>query len=156
MQSFQENHPFIFQARVVLKLLVGRLVACSARISVDTHTDRQTDYCKPSMRMRAERRGFEVITIFYTYNMLLCQFCTVTWRVSNTKYICSIYISSCTHNNAFRFDTHLFAKKLSATCHYVSKYKLTQFRHCIVVNLDFGSHSSSTTKVSQNVKVQGM
>ena len=43
-QSFQENRPFIFQACVVLKPLVslmGRLVACSARISVDTHTDRQ-------------------------------------------------------------------------------------------------------------------
>ena len=36
--------PFFFQARIVLKPLVsliGRLVACSARISVDTHT--QTD-----------------------------------------------------------------------------------------------------------------
>ena len=45
----KENHPFIFQARVVLKLLVsliGCLVACSARISVDTHTHthRQTNY----------------------------------------------------------------------------------------------------------------
>ena len=38
--------PFIFQARIVLKPLVsliGRLIACSARISVDTQTDRQTD-----------------------------------------------------------------------------------------------------------------
>ena len=41
-QSFQENRPFIFQARVVLKPLVsliGRLVAC---ISVDTQTDKPT------------------------------------------------------------------------------------------------------------------
>ena len=45
-QSFQEIRPFVFQARVVLKPLVslmGRLVACGARISVDTQTDRQTD-----------------------------------------------------------------------------------------------------------------
>ena len=46
-QSFQENRPFLSQARVVLKPLVsliGRLVACSARISVDTQTqiDRTT------------------------------------------------------------------------------------------------------------------
>ena len=45
-QSFQENHPFIiFQARVVLKPLVsliGSLVACSARISIDTQTDKPT------------------------------------------------------------------------------------------------------------------
>ena len=46
---------FVFQARVVLKQLVsliGRLVACSPRISVDTHTHRHTDrqqtnYCNP-------------------------------------------------------------------------------------------------------------
>ena len=55
----KENHPFIFQTRVVLKPLVsliGCLVACSARISVDTHThthtDKQTIYCNP--RMHAE------------------------------------------------------------------------------------------------------
>ena len=39
-QPFQENLPFIFQASVVLKPLVsliGRLIACSARISVDTN-----------------------------------------------------------------------------------------------------------------------
>ena len=55
MQSSQENRLFIFQARVVLKplvLLIGSLVACSARISVDTHTDTQThrktdNYCNP-------------------------------------------------------------------------------------------------------------
>ena len=44
-QSFQENRPFNFQARVVLKPLVSltdRRVACSSRISVDTHT-----YCNP-------------------------------------------------------------------------------------------------------------
>ena len=44
-QSFQENRPFIFRARVVLNPLVslmGRLVACSARISVDRQTDRRT------------------------------------------------------------------------------------------------------------------
>ena len=42
----QENGRFGFHARVVLKplvLVIGRLVACSARISVDTHTHRQTD-----------------------------------------------------------------------------------------------------------------
>ena len=45
-QLFQENRPFIYEAGVILKLLVslmGRFVACSARISVDTHTDRQTN-----------------------------------------------------------------------------------------------------------------
>ena len=44
-QSFQQNRSFIFQGRVVLQPLVsliGRLVACSARISVDRHTDRTT------------------------------------------------------------------------------------------------------------------
>ena len=55
-QSFQENRLIIFQVRVVLKPLVsliGHLIACSARISVDTHThththtDRQNDYCNP-------------------------------------------------------------------------------------------------------------
>ena len=38
-QSFQENHRFVFQVRVVLKTLVsliGRLVACSARITGDS------------------------------------------------------------------------------------------------------------------------
>ena len=46
-RSFQENRPFDFKARVVLKPLVslmGLLVACSARIRVDTHKDRQNDY----------------------------------------------------------------------------------------------------------------
>ena len=45
---------YIFRALAVLKPLVSlisRFVACSARISVDTHTDRQTDtqtkYCNP-------------------------------------------------------------------------------------------------------------
>ena len=59
-QSFQENCPFIFQVRVVLKTLVslmGRLVACSARIAAET--DRQTrtrtyTHAEPSLRMRAE------------------------------------------------------------------------------------------------------
>ena len=44
--SFQENRLFYFHAFVALKLLVsliGRLVACTARISVDRQTDRQTD-----------------------------------------------------------------------------------------------------------------
>ena len=45
-QSFQENRLFNFHAFVALKLLVsliGRLVACTARISVDGQTDRRTD-----------------------------------------------------------------------------------------------------------------
>ena len=49
-QSFQEKHLIIFQARVVLQmsvLLTGRLVACSARISVDRQTDTQTKYSNP-------------------------------------------------------------------------------------------------------------
>ena len=44
-QSFQENRLTVFHVRVVLKQLVsliGHLVACSARISVDTRTDRTT------------------------------------------------------------------------------------------------------------------
>ena len=52
--SFWQNHHFIFRALVVLKLLVSllsRLIACSARISVDrhthTHTDTQTKYSNP-------------------------------------------------------------------------------------------------------------
>ena len=39
-QSFQENRPFVFQILKLLVSLIGRFVACSARISVDTH--RQT------------------------------------------------------------------------------------------------------------------
>ena len=65
-QSFQENHPFIFQARVVLKVLVSlmdRLVACSARISIDTqthtHTHRQTDKLTTVTLAAHERRGLE-------------------------------------------------------------------------------------------------
>ena len=45
-QSFQENRLFIFHAFVALRLLVsliGRLVACTARISVDRQTNRQTN-----------------------------------------------------------------------------------------------------------------
>ena len=43
MQSFQG---FIFQAHIVLKLsvsLIGHPVACSARISTDKQTNRQTN-----------------------------------------------------------------------------------------------------------------
>ena len=43
MQSFVENRLFSFHAFVALKLLVSlidRLVACSARISVDRQTNR--------------------------------------------------------------------------------------------------------------------
>ena len=43
MQSFQENRLFNFHAFVVLKPLIsgiGCIVACGARISIDTHTDR--------------------------------------------------------------------------------------------------------------------
>ena len=45
-QSFQQNRHIVFLALVALKLLVSlisRLVACSARIVVDRHTDTQTD-----------------------------------------------------------------------------------------------------------------
>ena len=38
MQSFQENRPFSFQARVVLKPLVSLIGRRVARISIDTHT----------------------------------------------------------------------------------------------------------------------
>ena len=44
-QSFQQNRHIIFLALVALMLLVSlisRLVACSARIVVDRHTDTQT------------------------------------------------------------------------------------------------------------------
>ena len=41
-QSFQENRLFIIQVLKPLVPLIGRLVACSARICVDTQTDRQT------------------------------------------------------------------------------------------------------------------
>ena len=44
-QSFQENHQINFQARVLLKPLVsliGRLVACGARIAADGQTDTHT------------------------------------------------------------------------------------------------------------------
>ena len=51
MQSFQENHPFRFEVREVLKMfvsLMGRLVACSARIAADRQTDRKRDTHRPS------------------------------------------------------------------------------------------------------------
>ena len=76
MQSFQENSPFLFQARVVLKPLVsliGRPVACSARISVDTQTTVTVAVhaCRPRVkypiilvRMRASMRNSEpLVTI---------------------------------------------------------------------------------------------
>ena len=47
---FSRKSPFIFQARIVLKPLVsllGRLVACSARISVDTQTERLKAWLAP-------------------------------------------------------------------------------------------------------------
>ena len=71
MQLFKENRHFVFQAPVVLKPLVsvtGRLVACSARISVDgqtdTLTDRQTNYCNPrcacTLRVNGGEKAREV------------------------------------------------------------------------------------------------
>ena len=62
-QSFQENRPFNFQAHVVLKplvLLMGRLVTCSARISVDTQTDTQTTTVTLAARAR---RGLITATV---------------------------------------------------------------------------------------------
>ena len=58
-QSFQRNRHNVFLALVALKLLVSlisRLVACSPRVIVDTHThtDAQNDYCNPRC---AARRG---------------------------------------------------------------------------------------------------
>ena len=44
-QSFQENRLIIFQVLKPLVSLIGRFVACSARICVDTHT--QTDKVTP-------------------------------------------------------------------------------------------------------------
>ena len=47
MQLFLENYHFIFQALVILKLLVlpiDRPVACSVRIAMDRHTHTQTKY----------------------------------------------------------------------------------------------------------------
>ena len=56
-QSFQENRLFNFHAFVALKLLVsliGRLVACTARINVDRQTDRPS-----TVTLAAHaRRGF--------------------------------------------------------------------------------------------------
>ena len=54
-----KSHCYIFQVSVVMKPFVscvGRLIACSARISIDRHkqTDRETDthtnYCNPRLR----------------------------------------------------------------------------------------------------------
>ena len=49
-QPFQENCHFIFWVLVTLKLLmslISRIVACSARIIVDTHTHTQDKYHNP-------------------------------------------------------------------------------------------------------------
>ena len=49
-QSFQQNRSLSFQAREVLQPLVsliGRLVACSARIAADRRTHTQTKYRNP-------------------------------------------------------------------------------------------------------------
>ena len=59
-QSFQENRLFYFHAFVALKLLVsliGRLVACTARISVDRQTDKQTDRPSTVTLAAHARRG---------------------------------------------------------------------------------------------------
>ena len=58
MKSFEENRLIHFQAPVVLNPLVslmGRLVACSAGISVDTHT--QTDKPTTVTLVAHARRG---------------------------------------------------------------------------------------------------
>ena len=51
MQSFLENHLFIFQDLVVLKLLVSlisRPIACSARLAIHRQTERHTHTHKPT------------------------------------------------------------------------------------------------------------
>ena len=73
-QLFQENRPFIYEAGVILKLLVslmGRFVACSARISVDTHTDRQDDYSTLAAHARRGLTTFSSLTS--TYSSSPCQ-----------------------------------------------------------------------------------
>ena len=86
-QSFQQNCHIIFLALVALKLLVSlisRLVACSPRIVVDTHThthtDTQNDYCNPRCAC-APRVNYNKSTIVYCTSdcqcyttMLLCSF----------------------------------------------------------------------------------
>ena len=74
---FQQNRHIIFLVLVALKLLVSlisRLVACSARIVVDTHTDRQTDtqndYCNP-LAAHA-RRGLITLTTCTCIHVYKC------------------------------------------------------------------------------------
>ena len=99
MQSFQENRPFIFQARVVLKpllLLTCRFVAC---ISVDTHTD------KPTTVTLAARR-VNNLTLTHVYHTDLLYPATLTNTIthniiphrSHKKYI-HIYPATDLHTN---------------------------------------------------------
>ena len=67
-QSFQQNHHVIFLALVALKLLVSlisRLVACSPRIVVDTHTHthRHTERTTTVTLAAHARRGL-IMTAF--------------------------------------------------------------------------------------------
>ena len=65
-QSFQENRLFYFHAFVALKLLVsliGRLVACTARISVDRQTDRPSTV---TLAAHARRGLMSMDQILYT------------------------------------------------------------------------------------------
>ena len=100
----------LFHALVALKLLVlliSRLVACSARIVVDTHTDRQTDrqthtqtqYCNPrcACTLRVKNPGgntevlftvgflalFSPITCVYVYGDWQSSRC-VDWSITAT------------------------------------------------------------------------
>ena len=83
-----ENRLVNFQVRVVLKPLVSlisHLVACSARVSVDTHThtqtdrqtDRQTD--KPTVTLAAHARRGLIMDERYNYYALALPF-LIQWR----------------------------------------------------------------------------
>ena len=69
MQSFQQNRHIIFLALVALKLLVSLiicLVACSARIVVDTQTDRQRTDRHTTVTLAAHARRGLIIQALYT------------------------------------------------------------------------------------------
>ena len=98
-QSFQENRHIRFLALVALKLLVSlisRLVACSARIVVDTHTHTQNDYCNPRCACAPRVNYIGLYIHMHTHTMS----CILQTGLMMVKKIVSV-TSSATHPNTF-------------------------------------------------------
>ena len=140
MQSFQQNHHIIFHALVTLKLLVwfiSRLVACSARIVVDTQTNKQAHRPITATLAAHARRGLmkgtskvQTLGALYACAQLIDGLGHVTWSAT---YLPANRLASCMIVSGFRaaldLDTyHLcnlirprcaeHAKLMQASAHY--------------------------------------